>query len=160
MQFATLLRAHASTNVLKCSYNLGNNYIVFVPRVTSLPTVRCFETCASRPAVLITAIRSFHQSLHRSVGSMASRLGTVYIREILVRFLVGARSSCLRSVQTCSGNHPASYSMGIGSKAAGSSSWPPTPSSDECKNEWNYTSIASDGFMACRGTNFAFTVRL
>lgn len=155
MQFATLLRAHASTNVLKCSYNLGNNYIVFVPRVTSLPTVRCFETCASRPAVLIMAIRSFHRPLHISVGGMATTLRTVYNRGILVRIPGGAINSCLRSVQTCYGNHPASYSMGIGSEAAGSSIWPPTSSSDEVKNEWNYTFISSDGFMACRGTNFA-----
>jgi len=120
VQFATLLRAQASTNVLKCSYNLGNNYTVFVPIVTPPPTDRCFETCASRPAVLITAMRSFHQFLHRSVGGMATRLRTVYNRGILFRFPVGARDSCLRSVLTCSGNHPASYSMGTGSKAAGS----------------------------------------
>jgi hypothetical protein len=45
-------------------------------------------------------------------------------------------------VQTCSEAHPASYTMGTGSfpevKAAGTWSWPPTPSSAEVKEivEW------------------------
>jgi hypothetical protein len=110
----------------KWSCNLGNNYIVFVLRVTPLPTIRCFETCTKGPAVVITALYSSHQSPHRSVAGIATRLRTVYNQQILVRFQVGARdSSCLQSVQTGSQTHPSSYSMGPessfpGNRAAGS----------------------------------------
>jgi hypothetical protein len=64
-----------------------------------------------------------------------------------VRFTVGAGSlSLLHRVQTGSGLHPASYSMGTGGsfpggKAAGAEADHSTPSSSEVKNAWCYTSI-------------------
>jgi hypothetical protein len=54
-------------------------------------------------------------------------------------------------VQTTSGAHPATYPLGtedsftVG-KVAGESGWLTTPSSEEVKNAWTYTSIHPDVF--------------
>jgi hypothetical protein len=69
------------------------------------------------------------------IGSRDGSDGIVTGWTIGVWFPAGARDFCLlRSVQTGTGSHPASYPMGTGGKAAGAWSWPFT--SAEVKNMW------------------------
>jgi hypothetical protein len=75
-----------------------------------------------------------------------------------VRIPAQARDfSLLQNVQSWSGVHLASLSMGkvgpfIGAKADRARGWPPISISAKFKNEWNYTSSTLYAFTACTET--------
>jgi hypothetical protein len=75
----------------------------------------------------------------------------VYKSEFEFRY--GQEFSLPHVVQTGSGAHPASYSMGtegsfLGGQAAGAWSWPLTSTSAEVNKTWIYTSNPPYVFMA------------
>jgi hypothetical protein len=99
-----------------------------------------------------TCSRSLHGGLS---GTQHWVKRVCYFVNRLVRY-----SCLLHNVGTRSATHVVSYSVGTwgsfaGGKAAATWLWP-LPFSPEVTNEWRYTSIHLNNFMACAGT----TVRL
>jgi hypothetical protein len=137
----------------KCAVS-GNHISDFVTFFYALPTHQA-------PASFITSSEFIHHRhfvwIQMQVVSYGSTVGiaTAYGLDdqgVRVRVPVVSEYSLLHIIQTSSGAHPVSYSMGTGGffprgKAAGHEAHHSPPTSAEIKKMWNYTFIPPYTFM-------------
>ena len=81
------------------------------------------------------------------ISQCSCKLSSKSPRHLLISSIPTDKYKCLPwhailSVQTGSGAHPASSSVGVSGKSAGMRSWLSTPSNTEVENDWSYTFTA------------------